>query len=333
MANREIDVKSMALGGRNRSGLIIAIVVIAVVVLGIFSSWYTIDQGERGVVLRTGAMVGTAEPGLHFKLPWIETVVKIPVTQQVTYWTCQNGSPCQTGEHAQMQAYSQDQQPADMRVTISWHVPADGVEKVYSEYGSLSNLESRLISRRAPQDVKTVFGRFTAASVIQNRAQFNTDVQAAIETGIQGPVQIDSVQVENIDFSDTYENSIEQRMLAEVEVQKLRQNAEREKVQAQITVTQAQAAADSRRADAQAQADAVRLQAQADAEAIGLRGDAEARAIKARGDALRDNPNLVFLTQAEKWNGQLPTTMLPNASVPMLNLNPRPQADAPANQP
>jgi regulator of protease activity HflC (stomatin/prohibitin superfamily) len=330
MANREIDLAYAATRGRLPVFLGIA-AVIAIIML-VLSSWYTIDQGERGVILRTGAMVGTAEPGLHFKLPWIETVVKIPVTQQVTYWTCQNGANCEAGEHPQMQAYSQDQQPADMRVTISWHVPPDAVEKVYSEFGSLGNLESRLVSRRAPQDVKTVFGKFTAASVIQNRAQFNTDVQAAIEAGIQGPVQIDSVQVENIDFSDAYENSIEQRMLAEVEVQKLRQNAEREKVQAQITVTQAQAAADARRADAQAQADAVRLQAEADSQAIQLRGDAEAKAIKARGDALRDNPNLIFLTQAEKWNGQLPTTMLPNGSVPMLNLDARQSSAVPAGQ-
>ncbi len=327
MANREIDVASMTYKGWMTALLGIVAVVVAATI--IFGSWYTIDQGERGVILRTGAMVGTAEPGLHFKLPWIETVVKIPVTQQVTYWTCQNGATCQSDEHQQMQAYSQDQQPANMRVTISWHVPPEAVEKVYSEFGSLTNLESRLVSRRAPQDVKTVFGKFTAASVIQNRAQFNADVQSAIEADIQGPIQVDSVQVENIDFSDAYVNSIEQRMLAEVEVQKLRQNAEREKVQAQITVTQAQAAADARRADAEAQADAVRLQAEADAQAIQLRGDAEAKAIKARGDALRDNPNLIFLTQAEKWNGQLPTTMLPNASVPMLNLDPRRNSTVP----
>ena len=110
-------------------------------------------------------------------------------------------------------------------------------------------------------------------------------------------------------------------MLAEVEVQRLRQNAEREKVQAEITVTQANAQADARRADAQAQADAVRLAAQAEAEAIKLRGEAEAGAIKLRGDALRDNPGLVALTQAEKWDGQLPRTMLPGGSIPMLNLN------------
>ena len=35
----------------------------------IFGSWYTIDQTERGVLLRTGAVIGTAQPGLGFKVP------------------------------------------------------------------------------------------------------------------------------------------------------------------------------------------------------------------------------------------------------------------------
>jgi regulator of protease activity HflC (stomatin/prohibitin superfamily) len=109
---------------------------------------------------------------------------------------------------------------------------------------------------------------------------------------------VESVQVENIDFSDAYEQSIEQRMLAEVEVQKVQQNAEREKVQAEIAVIQAKA-----------QADAVKLQ-----------GDAEAHAINARGRALRDNPALIELVQAEKWDGKLPTTMVPGQTVPFINV-------------
>ena len=103
---------------------------------------------------------------------------------------------------------------------------------------------------------------------------------------------------------------------AEVEVAKFRQNAEREKVTAEITVTQANAAADS-----------VRAKALAEAEAIKLRGDAEAAAVEAKGRALRDNPNLVNLIQAERWNGQLPTTMLPNGSVPMLSVQSQPRTN------
>jgi regulator of protease activity HflC (stomatin/prohibitin superfamily) len=122
-------------------------------------------------------------------------------------------------------------------------------------------------------------------------------------------VTIENVQIENIDFSDAYEKSIEQRMLAEVEVQKIRQNAEREKVSAEITVTQATA-----------QANAVRQRALAEAEAIKLRGEAEAAAISARGKALGDNPHLVTLVQAERWDGKLPVTMVPGGAVPMITV-------------
>ena len=47
--------------------------------------------------------------------------------------------------------------------------------------------------------------------------------------------------------------------------------------------------------------------AQGKAKATQLQGEAEAAAIKAKADALRENKDLVNLTVAEKWNGQLPT--------------------------
>ena len=262
----------------------------------IFGSWYTIDQGERGVVLRNGAIIGTAEPGLGFRLPMIDDVERITVQSRARIYE-------------QVAAYSKDQQPAVLQLSVNYRIPVDQVEDVYSSFGGEEGLLSRLVDRRVFEDMKTVFGRFNAVTAIQERARLNAEVASAIQGSIKGPVIIESVQIENIDFSDAYEASIEQRMLAEVEVQKLRQNAEREKVQAEITVTQAKA-----------QADAVRAQATAEAEAIRLRGDAEAAAIDARGKALRDNPSVVQLVQAEKWNGQLPTTMIPGAATPFLSI-------------
>ncbi|MFB9952438.1 prohibitin family protein [Rhizobium puerariae] len=295
------------------SSIIFAVLAIAALSVA-FGSWYTIDQGERGVVLRYGAIAGTAEPGLGFKLPLIDSVVRISVQSKAAVY-----------EH--MEAYSRDQQPAVVKLSVNYRIPVDQVASVYEQYGSEDGLLSRLVERKVFEETKTVFGRFNAVTAIQECGRLNQEIAQAIQDGVRGPVIVDSVQIENIDFSDAYEASIEQRMLAEVEVQKLRQNAEREKVQAEITVTQANANADARRAEAQAQADAVRLQAQAEAEAIRLRGDAEAQAIKARGDALKDNPGLVSLTQAERWDGRLPTTMLPNGAVPMIDLGNRTTAD------
>jgi hypothetical protein len=50
-------------------------------------------------------------------------------------------------------------------------------------------------------------------------------------------------------------------------------------------------------------------------------GEATAEAIKARAAALANNPLLVELTKAEKWDGQLPTSMIPGSTVPFLELS------------
>ncbi|MBD4195796.1 prohibitin family protein, partial [Xanthomonas citri pv. citri] len=88
---------------------------------------------------------------------------------------------------------------------------------------------------------------------------------------VVGPVVIDGVQIENIDFSDAYEKSIEDRMKAEVAIATRKQNLETEKIQAQIAVTQAQAEADSKLAAAKAEAETIRVRGAAEAETIRLK--------------------------------------------------------------
>ena len=207
-----------------------------------------------------------------------------------------------------MQAYSKDQQTATLNVSVSWHVVPAEVGKVYTQYQDLDGLVSRLISRQVPTQVENVFGQYNAVSSVQNRGKFVADVSKAIKDSIAGPVVIDGVQVENIDFSDDYERSIALRMKAEVEVKTREQMLATEQVEAQIVVTRAQADADSKVA-----------QAKADAEATRLRGNAEADAIKAKTLALSSNPMLIELTKAERWDGKLPTTVLPNGTLPFID--------------
>lgn len=266
----------------------------ALTVIG--GSWYTVGEGYRGVTLRNGAVVGTAEPGLGFKMPIIDSVVDISVQSQAQLYE-------------NILAYSRDQQTAGLSLSVNYRLPADQVETIYREYGGEAGVISRLLDRQVLEEVKNVFGKFNASTAIQERERLAAEVQMAIQKAVIGPIIVESVQIENIDFSDAYEQSIEARMLAEVEVQKVRQNAEREKVTAEITVIQAQAEADAQLARATAEAEATRI-----------RGEAEASAIKAKAEALKDNAGLIALTQAEKWNGQLPTTMIPGSTVPFMDM-------------
>ena len=267
-------------------GIIGAVLVgiVALVILG--GSFYTVDQGERGVILRNGAVVGTADPGLGFKLPIIDSVKEINVQTQARLYE-------------KVMVYSRDQQNADLYVSVNYRIASDKVEDIYSEFGGREGIVNRLLDRQVPEEVKNVFGKFNAVTAIQERERLSREVQEAVQKAISSPLLIvESVQIENIDFSDAYEQSIEQRMLAEVEVQKVQQNAQREKVQAEILVIQAKAEADAKK----------------------LQGDAEAHSINARGRALAQNPALVELIQAEKWDGKLPTTMVPGQTVPFINV-------------
>jgi regulator of protease activity HflC (stomatin/prohibitin superfamily) len=289
MEKKNMSKAAIGIGGAVVAGLV------ALTVLG--GSWYTVDQGERGVLLRNGAITGTADAGLGFKLPIVDRVVKITTQTQSKLYT-------------DVATYSRDQQPAILVLSVTYQLPADRVEEIYAQYGGEAGLVNRLIDRQVNEAIRTVFGRFNAVEAVQQRERLALEFRTAVQDAVQGPVIIVSTQIENIDFSDAYEASIEQRMLAEVEVQRIQQNAEREKVQAEIRVIQAEAEAEARVA-----------QATAEAEAITLTGDAEASAIRARGAALRDNPTLIDLVQAERWNGTLPTTMVPGGTVPFMNMN------------
>ncbi|MNQ42924.1 FtsH protease regulator HflC [compost metagenome] len=268
--------------------------VVVVVLSALLGSFYTVDQGERAVQLRNGKVTAVADPGLHFKMPFIDDA-KFISTQTKTF------------RYDNLAAYSRDQQPAKIRVSVTMHVPGGEVANVYEDFTDIDTMVSRIVNTQVPTQTENVFGKYNAIEAVQKRDIFQKDLTAALVENIKGPVVIDSVQLENIDFDDSYEDSVRLRMQAEVAVETARQTLKKETVNAQIAVTKAQAIADSRLAQATAEAAATRLM-----------GDAAADAIKARAAALSSNQNLVELTKAERWNGILPTTMLPNSTVPFL---------------
>lgn len=276
------------------AGIAAAIVGVIVFLVLTFSTYFTIDQGERGVILHNGAIVGEAEPGLHFKMPFITSIQKISVQIQ------RIGFDKTDSRDARMQAYSRDQQPATVALSVNYHIT--DAPLVYSQFGGLNGMESRIIWPRTYEQFKNVFGQFDAADAIQKRASLNAKVYEAIRLAVRGPVVIDSVQIEDITFSTQYEQAVEARMQAIVKQQ------------------QAEADKQKRIIDADAGAYEIRAAADASAHQIEVNGTATARAIEQRGQALRANPELVALTAAEKWDGKLPETMVPGGGVPFINL-------------
>ena len=73
-------------------------------------------------------------------------------------------------------------------------------------------------------------------------------------------------------------------------------------------------------AQSKAEADKKIAEARGIAESALLIANAEAQAIALRGKAISDNPLVIQLNSIEKWNGQLPSTMIPGSSTPFISI-------------
>ena len=65
-------------------GVIIKIVLVLFAVALVFSTWFTVEPEETGLVIRFGKLVRSTPSGLNLKLPFpIERVIKVPIERQL----------------------------------------------------------------------------------------------------------------------------------------------------------------------------------------------------------------------------------------------------------
>lgn len=270
-----------------RTASLVAVVLFGLMVF--FGTYYTVDEGEEAVVLRYGNIVKVSEPGLHFKIPFVDSAEFIETRTA-------------TVPLKDIPVYSKDQQPAVVQLSVTFNVVKTQSGNIYQEFRTVENAFARVVEPNVLQDLKNVFGKYTATMAIQERSRLTTDVTAAIKQSLSKYpyLSINSIQIENIDFSETYEKTIEDRMRAEVEVQKAQQELAKEKVNSEIALTQAKA-----------KAEAELLQAKAEAESLDV-----------KGEAIRKNPEIIRLSYIEKWNGVMPQVSSGNGVTPIIQMPP-----------
>lgn len=253
-------------------------------------SLHQVEAGEVAVVKQFGKVVEEKSPGMNFDL-WIGKSYEYINTKEQEI-------PLST------MTYSLDAQVMTLEMTIHFRILGDRATDIVNEYGTEAALISRITSvvTEAP---KAVLSARTAMDVIANRGLVTPEVEAAIVAAIgeQYPITITKVAITNIDFSDAFEQAVEEKMIAEQN--KLKAEYENEK-----RVAQAQAEADAKLKEAQAKVEI----AKAEAEAKKIEAQAEAEANKLLEQSLTEK--VLQDKYLDKWDGKLPTTMLgENAGV------------------
>lgn len=251
---------------------------IALIVL--FTSWGIVDEGERGVRVRLGNVVGTIDPGLYFKFPIVDNVAKISVrTQSVIY---ERENP--------LSSASSDLQDVQIASVTNYHVDPSRVAEIYTQYQTLAAFEESVIRPKVRDTVKATASQYTASELITKRVDFAKNVAIKLNERLEDtPVIVEQSNITDIQFSAAFSAAIEEKVTAVQQAEAAKNQLERVRYEAEQRVVQAEG-----------EAEAIRIQA----EAITSQGGAE----------------YVQLQAIDKWNGVLPHTILPNATVPFVNI-------------
>jgi len=283
-------------GTAKNKAIIIDMLIVLTLCIAFFGSIYTVNEGHVGIVKRFSEAQSQVSPGLHFKVPLIDSVEELEVRTRKN--------------EEKMASSTKEQMPVTVIVSVNWTVEKTAALELYKQYGGLSQFEQRILDPRFRSATKGAIPKFAAEQLIQDRASTIQLIERnLIEEMKDFPVVVDNIQIENITLPQKYINSIEtkqtEKNLADAEKHKLA----RQNLLAQQDVN-----------TAKAKADGINLVAIAEAESIRIKGLAEAQAITAKAKALGNNPLIVKLTEAQNWDGKLPTTVLSGQNMPILDL-------------
>ena len=268
----------------------ILILTMSFILPAIVGSFGTISAGEMGVKTRLGEVVGTVQPGLYFKMPFIESIHIMSVkTQTINYDKGgDNGKEKATKDN--LFGASKDLQDVAIGVVVNYHVDANKVTEIFSQYSSIANYQANVVEPMVREIVKSSSAQYTAEELVTKRTEFSDKVNAALSTQFtEKSAILERFSVTNFEFSAAFSKAIEAKVTAVQDAEAQKNKLEQIKYEAQQTIETAKASAE-----------AIRISAQA---------------INSQGGA-----DYVQLQAIKAWDGHLPTQMVPNASVPFLNL-------------
>ena len=273
------------------------VVIILVIVLAT-SAFVIVESGHVGVVVTLGAVqpVPLAE-GFHLKKPFMDTIVQtdIRLTKAVS----------------KSVAASKDLQTVQTQVSVQYSLAGPVAPRTYQRIGIRDVVAATVIGPAIQESVKAVTAQFTAEQLVTRRAEVKQQIQLAIESFIRVTLEdkdvptaltIANVAITDFEFSNEFNKAIELKVRAEQEaLQAVNEKTRR--------VTQAEAGYQERK-----------LAADGEAYEIETASRAKADAITREAKALKNNPALIQLRLAEKWDGTLPR-FTGGASIPLINID------------
>ena len=258
---------------------VIAIIIIVLVVL--YMSVFVVKEGERGITLRFGKVLRdddnkplVYEPGLHFKIPFIETVKMLDAR-------------IQTMDNQADRFVTKEKKDLIVDSYIKWRISDFSRYYLATGGGDISQAEV-LLKRKFSDRLRSEIGRLDVKDIVtDSRGRLTLEVRDALNSGkvpVINPnsmaalgIEVVDVRIKQINLPTEVSEAIYNRMRAEREAV-----ARRHRSQGQEEAEKLRATADY---------EVTRTLAEAERQGRIMRGEGDAEAAKLFADAFSKDPD------------------------------------------
>jgi len=259
---------------------IIMIAAMALLLVIIISSCITtVPTGYVGIRTRFGAVQSDIiNEGMNLKIPFIEKIVKIDCrTQKV---------------ETSSESSTKDLQTVQVSIAVNYNVNKDTANLLYQEVGV--DYASIIIQPAILESIKSAMAQYTAEELITKRAEVSNKIQETLISKIADRgFTITSFNITNILFSETYNEAIEAKVVAQQKVETAKAELEKTEVENQQKV-----------AIAETEAKVMELQN-----------------VQVTDKILELKKLEIMQKMIEKWSGNFPSTMLNENITGLFNLD------------
>ena len=258
----------------------VAVIVFLAAIVG-FSAVTIVPAGNSGVVVTLGKVDDRAlDSGLHFKVPFVQSVVMMNNKIQ----------KCEVESNS----VSKDLQTVSSAVAVNFHITSDSAADIYRTIGV--QYQDTVLQPAIQEAVKSVSAQYTAEELITKRTAVGDEIASALTEKVsEYGVIIDKFNIVNFEFSEEFNVAIEQKQVAEQNYLKAQTEKEQQIMEAE--------------ADAKKQL----IAAEAEAEAKLKKAEAEAEANEKINASL--NGNILTYQQIQKWDGKYPSVVSSDSSI------------------
>ena len=209
-------------------GLLVLVLVVAV-----FLMVFTVPAGRVAVITRWGAVLRVANPGLGFKVPVMDAVIKMDVR------TIKN--------QVDASAASKDLQTVTAVIAVNYRL--DGQYATWMLQAVGKDYDTIIIDPAVQNIFKDTTAKFTAEELITKRAEVAKMALDALATQMAGyHIIVENFNIVNFDFSPEYNAAIEAKQVAQQQVETAKQLLAKAQIEAQTIKAQAQGQADAQKA-------------------------------------------------------------------------------------